>query len=399
MDLLYSDLNILSIALEYGFSYEQAYILSFRREFGFTPGDLRRNRQLVRTTPSLQSYVHGSVYKNDFLVGNIINEKYMGGAYFDVIKSHFNIITPENDLKPVSLTSNRGGAYNWSNADQMINRTLENGIPVHGHCMVWHDWTPEWITKGTRAEVEDNLKIYITDVLMHYHGKIHSWDVVNEVMRDDLSAADAAGDWGKCLRTDVPWYRALGKNYIETAFRTAREADPDITLYYNDYCLITPHKAEAVWKMINDINNRYKKETGQERNLIEGLGIQSHYQINNFDENLTRSGLKKFTALNIELSISELDVTAAGYVEGEGKDIVMSEYDTTLQAGIYARLFKIYREYAAYISRVTFWGVDDYNSWLSAGTPCLFDRYLNPKKAFNAVFKPDKNGMNLNRVR
>ncbi len=176
-DLLYSDLNILSIALEYGFSYEQAYILSFKHEFGFTPGDLRRNKQLVRTTPSLQSYVHDSVYKNDFLVGNIINEKYMDDAYFDVIKSHFNIITPENNLKPASLTSNHGGAYNWSYADQMVNRALENGIPVHGHCMVWHDWTPEWMTKGTRAEVEDNLKIYITDVLTHYHGKIYSWDV------------------------------------------------------------------------------------------------------------------------------------------------------------------------------------------------------------------------------
>jgi len=388
-DLLHSDLNVLNIALEYGFSFEQAYILSFRREFGFTPGDLRRNRQLVRTTPSLQSFVHGSVYKNDFLVGNIINEKYMDNAYFDVIKNHFNIITPENNLKPASLTTNRGGAYNWSYADQMVNRALENGMPVHGHCMVWHDWTPEWITRGTRAEVEDNLKIYITDVLTHYHGKIHSWDVVNEVMRDFPSASDAAGDWRKCLRTDSPWYKALGASYIETAFRTARETDPDITLYYNDYCFVTPHKAEAIWKMINDINNRYKKETGQKRNLVEGLGVQSHYQIKGFDENITRSGLKKFTALGIDLSISELDVTAAGYDIGGGKDIVMSEYDTALQAGIYARLFRIYREYAAYISRITLWGVDDYNSWLSAGTPCLFDRYLNPKKAYNAVFNPE----------
>jgi endo-1,4-beta-xylanase len=390
MDLLYSDLNILSIALEYGFSYEQAYILSFRREFGFTPGDLRRKRQLVRTTPSLQSYVHSSVYKNDFLVGNIINEKYMDDAYFDVIKSHFNIITPENSLKPASLTSNRGGAYNWSYADQMVNRTMKNGMPVHGHCMVWHDWTPEWMTKGTKPEVEDNLKNYITDVLAHYHGSIHSWDVVNEAMRDGLSAADTAGDWKKCLRTDTPWYRKLGANYIETAFRTAREADPGITLYYNDYGLEYLYKDEAVWKMIYDINNRYKKETGQKRNLIEGLGLQAHYNIKSFDENKIRTSLEKFTSLNIELSISELDVTAAGYDEGGGKDIVMSEYDTAVQAGIYARLFRIYREYAAYISRITFWGVDDYNSWLSAGTPCLFDRYLNPKKAYNAVFTPEK---------
>jgi GH35 family endo-1,4-beta-xylanase len=35
------------------------------------------------------------------------------------------------------------------------------------------------------------------------------------------------------------------------------------------------------------------------------------------------------------------------------------------------------------------WGIDDNNSWVSAGTPCLFDRYLNPKKAFNVVFNPE----------
>jgi len=390
-DLLYSGLNVQDIALEYGFSYEQAYILSFRREFGFTPGDLRRNRHLVKTTPPLQPFVKKSIYKNDFLVGNIINDKYMDGAYFDMIKNNFNVITPQNSLKPVSLTSNRGGAYNWSSADQMVYRMLENGIPVHGHVLVWHDWTPEWMAKGTKTEAEDNLKNHITDVLKHYHGRINSWDVVNEAMRDGLSPAETAGDWKKCLRTDAPWYRKLGADYIETAFRTARETDPDITLYYNDYGLEYPQKAEAVWKMINDINSRYKRETEQDRNLIEGLGLQAHYQIKRFDENKIRSSLERFKTLNIELSISELDVTTAGYDEGEGKDIVMSEYDAAIQAGIYARVFRIFREYSSYLSRVTMWGIDDHNSWLSAGNPCLFDRYLNPKKAFTAVFTPEAN--------
>jgi len=387
-DLLYSALNVQDIALDYGFSYEQAYILSFKREFGFSPGDLRKNRYFVRTTPPLQPFGKKSVYKNDFLVGNIINEKYMDDAYFDVIKNHFNIITPENNLKPVSVTSNRGGAYNWSYADKMVNKSLENGIPVHGHVLVWHDWTPEWMTKGTRAEVEDNLKNHITDVLTHYRGKIHSWDVVNEAVGNYLSVQDAK-DWKKCLRTENPWYRALGASFIETAFRTAREADPDITLYYNDNWLEWPTKTEAVWKMINDINSRYKKETGQDRNLIEGLGIQSHYDAKWFDENRVRSSLEKLKTLNIEIAISELDVNFADYEEGIGKDLIMSEYDAAVQARIYAQLFKIYREYSAYISRVTMWGIDDHNSWISAGTPCLFDRYLNPKKAFNAVFNPE----------
>jgi len=388
-DLLYTGLNVQDIALEYGFSYEQAYILSFRREFGFTPGDLRKNRHLVKTTPPIQSFGLRSLYKNNFLVGNIINERYMDGAYFDVIKNHFNIITPENNLKPVSLTTNRGGAYNWSYADQIVNKSLENGIPVHGHVLVWHNWTPEWMTKGTKSEVEDNLKNHITDVLTHYQGKINSWDVVNEGVRNYLSAEDVK-NWKKCLRTDNPWYQALGASYIETAFRAAREADPGITLYYNDSGLDWPNKTNAVCNMINEINTRYKKETGQTRNLIEGLGIQSHYSIKWFDENRVRLSMEKFTSLNIEIAISELDINFANNEEGGGKDKIMSENDAVIQARIYSKLFKMYKEYAAYISRVTMWGIDDYNSWLSAGTPCLFDRYLNPKKAYNAVFNPEK---------
>ena len=50
-DLLNTDMNILDIAIEYGFDYEQSYIRSFKREFGITPGSLRKKGQLVKTTP------------------------------------------------------------------------------------------------------------------------------------------------------------------------------------------------------------------------------------------------------------------------------------------------------------------------------------------------------------
>jgi AraC family transcriptional regulator len=41
-DLLNTDSNILDIALEYGFNYEQSYIRAFKRKFGITPGKLRK---------------------------------------------------------------------------------------------------------------------------------------------------------------------------------------------------------------------------------------------------------------------------------------------------------------------------------------------------------------------
>jgi len=48
-DLLHTNKKIIDLALEYGFSYEQSYISSFRREFGLSPGNLRKSKQIVKT--------------------------------------------------------------------------------------------------------------------------------------------------------------------------------------------------------------------------------------------------------------------------------------------------------------------------------------------------------------
>jgi len=40
--MLKTNLNVLDIAMIYGFEYEQSYIRSFKRKFGVTPGELRR---------------------------------------------------------------------------------------------------------------------------------------------------------------------------------------------------------------------------------------------------------------------------------------------------------------------------------------------------------------------
>jgi AraC family transcriptional regulator len=55
-DLLNTTMNILDIALDYGFEYEQSYIRSFRREYGITPGDLRKTGKILKITPPLNLF-------------------------------------------------------------------------------------------------------------------------------------------------------------------------------------------------------------------------------------------------------------------------------------------------------------------------------------------------------
>jgi AraC family transcriptional regulator len=55
-DLLETDNSIVDIAIEYGFEYEQSYIRAFKREFGITPGHLRKTRQVIQIKPPLHLF-------------------------------------------------------------------------------------------------------------------------------------------------------------------------------------------------------------------------------------------------------------------------------------------------------------------------------------------------------
>ena len=360
----------------------------------------------VDYTPDFSLIPLKDIYKNDFLMGNIVDWNEVGntGKHFDLIKHHFNIISTGppfmEDLTPL----NKGGAYRFTEADNLINQYIRNNIQIFGHVFVMPNKPlPNWFYEGTRAEVIQNMNEYITTVVRHFKGRINAWDVVNEAVRDGLSARDARRDWKDNLygSPDRPnlwnpkniWYEKIGPDYIELAFRAARAADPDIKLYYNENSLeLNLHKTDVVVKMIKDINDRYKKETGGTRNLIDGVGTQMHIWTSDLNINNVRSHFEKLSSLGIEIAVTEMDVPGKAYYDGivkYGYDTDMSERDAIAQALVYARIMQVIKEYSAHITHVTFWGLDDNTSWLSSLNPALFDWKLNAKHAFHAVSDPD----------
>ncbi|AEF82753.1 endo-1,4-beta-xylanase [Leadbettera azotonutricia] len=325
-------------------------------------------------------------YTNDFLIGNITGSNRLSGDEFNLLKKHYNVATPENDFKPENLYGWGGRTLNFDNADRIERALSAAGIKLHGHTLVWHRQTPQWMNDGVTAVVaKANLEAHVTQVVTHFKGKVISWDVVNEAFNDGLSNGN---DWRAALRKDVPWYQALNEGYIELAFRAARAADPDAMLYYNDYSLDNFAKASAVANMVEEINNKYKGE-GHTRNLIDGVGMQGHYQTTWFNVNSVKTSLELFISKGVKVSISELDIRTADYKEGTSADTTMSASAQISQGKMYAQLFQMLKAHAANIERVTMWGIDDKNSWLSAGNPCLFTRDLKVKQAFYGVLDPE----------
>jgi endo-1,4-beta-xylanase len=314
-------------------------------------------------------------YQGVFLVGNVVSPRDIGTPRFELLKKHFDILTAENAMKPLYLQGEKG-EYTFDAADKLVDAALEAGLKMHGHTLAWHQQSPEWINREgiDRNEAIENLVDHAKTVAGHFRGRVVSWDVLNEAINDNPFNPQ---DWRATLR-HVPWYNAIGEDYIAIVFKAAREADPDAKLYYNDYNLDNPNKAMAVYHMVKEINEQYHNVLG--RPLIDGIGMQGHYRVGiNIDS--VAASLRQFASLGVEVSITELDVQA-------GASYQLTAEQALLQGAAYARLFALFREHSDVLGRVTIWGLDDGASWRSMTSPTLFDRDLKEKPAFFGALDP-----------
>jgi endo-1,4-beta-xylanase len=112
--------------------------------------------------------------------------------------------------------------------------------------------------------------------------------------------------------------------------------------------------------------------------------MQGHYNTTT-SVAAVESSIKKFEALGVKISISELDVCDYTVVDGK-----MTEEQEIEQAQKYASLFKMFKRHSDSIERVTIWGIDDGTSWRSETCPLIFDKDYQPKQAYYALLDPDK---------
>ncbi|CAM3765440.1 endo-1,4-beta-xylanase [Cohnella lubricantis] len=310
-----------------------------------------------------------------------------------MFKAQYNVVTPENIMKPENI-SKAANTYDFSVADQLVDWAKANNIAVHGHTLVWHSQSPAWLNKddaANRASAKANLESYIANVAGHFKGQVISWDVVNEAFSDDTSTFDGS-DWTTGLRKDSPWYIAYaegadeskgesGADYIYDAFVAARLADPDATLYYNDYN--ETYKYEAIAQMAEDLNAKWAtdpRNADKDRKLVEGIGMQSHFWVGqdpDVDATEVETTIQRFIEAGVRISVSELDIPFA-----KNSNYHLDEAEQAYQAELYGTLFDIYKKYADHIDRVTFWGKADLQSWRGSGMPLLFDNSYRPKAAF-----------------
>ncbi len=223
---------------------------------------------------------------------------------------------------------------------------------------------------ASKELVLQRLRTHITTVMTHFKGKVYAWDVVNEAIDD-----------GSSVYRNSQWYTICGEDYIIEAFKAARAADPDAKLFYNDYTAIDPTKRDKIYDLLVKL---------KDQNLVDGMGLQGHWNISYPASNLIEDAFNKYKSLGVELQITEMDVSV--YTSNSSPESAYTDGMALLLTNAYGRYFLAFRTYKDYITGVTFWGLADDKTWLDnfpvAGRknyPLLFDENLDPKAAYFEV--------------
>jgi endo-1,4-beta-xylanase len=333
-------------------------------------------------TPSLKE-----AYKNAFLIGTALDFRTpneFNSTELEIIKSQFNVLTPENSMKPGSVHPQED-TWSWTQPDALVDFCGQNNMRTVGHTLAWHQQTNPWFFQDASREVAlQRLRNHILTLVGRFKGKIMGWDVVNEAINDGGDSTTAATE---NLR-QTPWLLAVGPDYLLQAFKFAREADPNVALHYNDYNIESGPKHESSVLLLNRLIS--------DGAPITTVGIQGHWSVARItDQKLEEieRAIENYKALKLKVAITELDLTIAGQDGGQlggagrGRGPVPPPSPESLQAqaDAYAKLFTVFLNHRDVINRVTFWGLNDRRSWRAGQSPLIFDGENQAKPALQAI--------------
>jgi endo-1,4-beta-xylanase len=337
-------------------------------------------------------------YQGDFVIGAAINAAQITGQDARgeaLIRAQFNSISPENCLKWESVHP-QPDKYDFTIPDQYVAFGEKNHMFIVGHNLVWHNQVPAWVFRDDKGNLLDRdallarMRDHIHTVVGRYKGRIQSWDVVNEALNEDGT-----------LRQSL-WEKIIGDDYIAKAFQYAHEADPQAQLTYNDYNLENEAKRQGAIALITKLK--------AEGVPMTSVGLQGHDSLTWPTVDQMDAAISDFAKLGVKVAISELDIdvlppatrqATAEVTVSIQQNAALNPYinglpDTVQQqlAERYVDLFGVFLKHRDVVTRVTFWGVTDGDSWRNdwpvrgrTSYPLLFDRTGQPKPAFKAVIR------------
>ncbi len=259
--------------------------------------------------------------------------------------------------------------FDFADLDHVFAFADENDMPVRVQHLLWGDdkWLPDWLKNGnySKEQLLDIIKNHINTVGKRYKGKVREYTVVNEAFSRKLKTG-GNHDW---------WGEHIGEEYIDVAFKTAREADPKAILLLNDF----GNETEGD---ISNLMYDYVKSALSRGIPIDGIGMQMHLggESAPSKEDVVKN-MRRFGDLGLKVYVTEFDVNMHDVHKSK-------EEKEQIQAKVYGDMLGACIEVTpAVCPNFGYLGLIDRQSWyggigLKDADPLMFDDDYNPKPAF-----------------
>ena len=309
----------------------------------------------------------------DFPIGAALDRELLetNPAYRKIVIEQFNRISMESAWVWAYVHPEKD-VFNFTDFDYFVDFAKTYNKEIIGHTLVYFDYHPHWLNsfEGEQEDWKKILETHIKSIVSKYQGDIKAWIVVNEAFNEDGTLRDS------------PWLKHIGPEYIELAFKWAREADPNAILFYNDFGLeLNPVKLDAVLRTMKDL-----KAKGIP---IDGIGTQLHiykefpevFEINRMATKIQHDGwLIYYSEIDISLNVLE--------------NIIMpSESDLLRQKYLMKEIVKGYLQINENQQfGISFWNVSDHDTWIRDffnrdDWPCMYDDFYQPKPMYYGIME------------
>jgi endo-1,4-beta-xylanase len=327
----------------------------------------------AQTSPSLDVLARTSGRRFGFAVSPSYADK---APVKDLLRQHAGVITAENAMKWRSI-ENLFGVPDYTQADRVAAIAVDLNAQLRGHTLAWHQLTPARFVSATGAAFVQAQTSHLQAVASRYQGRIHTWDVLNEVIDADQSTG---------MRESI-LSKLWGVDRYPELFELARAADPHAKLAYNDFGLEQDEpwcerRRTALLRMLERWVHRGTP--------IDVMGLQAHLDLSRrFSAARMLTFFDELSALGLTIQITELDIR-----------------DNTTATGLAARDAAVAALYTDFVDAclshpavemIVMWNVTDADSWINRWgqgqrrpdgqpmRPTLFDEQGKPKQAFDAV--------------
>jgi len=301
-----------------------------------------------------------------------------------LVRQEASLVVAENEMKWQVMNRGAAGDDDYGPADTIANFAAANNLVLRGHNLLWYHRTPNWYFDLTdRQQQLQAVVAHIQQLAGRYRGRIYSWDVVNEPIEPKDGRPDG-------LRSAV-FLETLGPEYLDLAYHTTRDTDPQARLVVNEYDieLDAPEQEARRIALLRLLERMRRSGTP-----VDAVGVQAHLTAVGgppFSAPVLRRFFAEIAKLGLTIEITELDVTD----EHAPADIGVRD---RLVADTYRRFLDAALDEPA-VKMVVTWGLSDRHSWIvrretyrtkwrtddAASRPLPFDADLEPKPAFDAM--------------